>query len=108
MDGGVSFSRIGSVTAALVLFAAVPLASVATADKAVPRSTFAPIQTPAIETQSFALPYATPTFELARSIPASSAKSRSSLRSIDSISARQRFSSTLPTRRPSLLREQPT
>ena len=64
MDGGVSTSRAGGFIAALMMLAAVPLASVATADQPVPRTTFAPIPTPTIETQSFALPYAAPKFDL--------------------------------------------
>jgi hypothetical protein len=64
MVGGVSFSRIGGVIASVYLLAATPLASVVHADQSVPRTYFAPILTPRIETQSFALPHAPPKFDL--------------------------------------------
>jgi hypothetical protein len=64
MDGGVSTCRVGGFIAALVLLAAVPLASVVRADQLLPQTHFAPIPTPTIETQSFALPYAAPKFDL--------------------------------------------
>jgi hypothetical protein len=64
MDGGVRFSRIGGVIATVYLLVAAPLASVVHADPSVPATYFAPIPTPSIETQSFALRYAAPKFDL--------------------------------------------
>ena len=59
MVGGVRFTRFGGVIA--VLLASMSLAS---ADQPLPRSHFAPIATPTIEIQSFALPYTTSKFDL--------------------------------------------
>lgn len=64
MVGGVSISGVGGFIASFFLLAAVPLANVAYADQPLPRTRFAPIPTPTLQTQSFALPYAAPKFDL--------------------------------------------
>ena len=62
---GDGVTRIGGIIAAVVMVTSFAANSAANADPAVPATVFAPVPTPALaDPQRFALPYATPKFDL--------------------------------------------
>ncbi len=64
MVGGVRFTLIGGIAAAVAVYAAASIADSANADQALAQSYFRPVPTPQFDSQSFALPFATPKFDL--------------------------------------------